>query len=189
MKTSDLLKFRSIYESRLLAELKLPVVNEKEVTKVLDKYTFQAKNNQISQWFNSVVKNYLISDQNKDNIKIGEKEASEIKDLPDWAKISLEKNQDLYKFNISDKTKEILDRIFDFLQSNDASPLYNKLQKITVNQMLTNEENWLKQIAREGEKRKGLVLDPKNYNLIYRFADGYQVIQLVSAAAKDRRKR
>lgn len=156
----------------------LSIVNIDDMTKVINSYAARTTKLEVIQWFNSVVKNYLRQSA-RDNLPILPTYAANY-DLPDWAEISLEKNQDINFFKISAQTKETLNRIFDFLQSDAASKLLPKLQRITVDQMLTLEKQWLEKLSKEKTEK----LDASHYKLIYAFADEFKIVQLLTPECK-----
>src|SRR5579863_9703147 len=125
MKLFDLFEHKN---NRLqLNELNL--VNLDAVQQTVDAYANKVTSPEAKQWFQKNVRNYLVNSP-KDNEQLSQGHNIP-DDSPEWLKKAMASGTPLFSFKIDNQTKQELDHIADYLNSEEGAPLIPKLFKVT----------------------------------------------------------
>jgi hypothetical protein len=173
------MKFRQIINE-------LNVIDQEPVDTYLNQ--FEANTLEIANWLKTKAKTYILNSQ-RDMTPI-DPDSIDLMGAPAWLKTAVERGDELYEFDPSPELEEEINSILDYLNS-DAFDQHSKLNRISFAQAKQMSDKWHHQLAnpskKELERRKKRQLDDSDFvKPIYKFKDGYRIVELTNDACKTR---
>jgi hypothetical protein len=164
----------------------LNVIDQEPVDKYLNQ--FESRTPAIANWLKTKAKTYILNSE-RDMTSI-DPDSIDLTQAPSWLKTAVERGDELYEFDPSQELKQEIEHILDYLNS-DAFDQHSKLNRISFAQAKQMSDNWHHQLAnpskKELERRKKRQLDDSDLvKTIYKFKDGYRIVELTNDACKTR---